>query len=228
MSVRAAAGLPAVLVLIAAAGALTAPPTRAATCADFPNQAAAQHAANTRDGDGDGIYCEALPCPCSTARAPQRPGTTSHPRPRHLGPTIRLGPVRRREGCHIHGDLPDAACTPGTRYAHATRSVICTPGYAERVRNVTRASRDAVYGAYGIVTAFDGTNGELDHLVSLELGGTNARANLWPQAAGAGAGRKDRLENALHQEVCAGTLGLRRAQRLIAGDWVAAYRARFG
>ncbi len=106
--------------------------------------------------------------------------------------------------------------------------MICTPGYAQRVRNVTQAARDAVYRAYGIVTAFDGTNGQLDHLVSLELGGTNARANLWPQAAGAGAEHKDRLEDALHREVCAGTLGLRRAQRLIAGDWVAAYRARFG
>jgi hypothetical protein len=39
----------------------------AATCADYPNQAAAQHAGETRDSDGDGIYCESLPCPCSTA-----------------------------------------------------------------------------------------------------------------------------------------------------------------
>ena len=35
-----------------------------AVCADYPNQAAAQRAADTVDGDGDGIYCEALPCPC--------------------------------------------------------------------------------------------------------------------------------------------------------------------
>lgn len=39
----------------------------AATCADYPNQAAAQLAGDTRDADGDGIYCESLPCPCSTA-----------------------------------------------------------------------------------------------------------------------------------------------------------------
>jgi hypothetical protein len=38
----------------------------AATCSDYPNQAAAQRAADTRDPDGDGIYCESLPCPCST------------------------------------------------------------------------------------------------------------------------------------------------------------------
>jgi hypothetical protein len=39
----------------------------AATCSDYPNQAAAQRAADTRDADGDGVYCESLPCPCSTA-----------------------------------------------------------------------------------------------------------------------------------------------------------------
>ena len=38
----------------------------AAVCADYPNQKAAQEAADTRDPDGDGIYCEDLPCPCST------------------------------------------------------------------------------------------------------------------------------------------------------------------
>src|SRR6185369_16989231 len=36
----------------------------ASVCADYPNQAAAQRAADTRDGDGDGIYCESMPCPC--------------------------------------------------------------------------------------------------------------------------------------------------------------------
>jgi hypothetical protein len=29
----------------------------AATCSDYPNQKAAQEAADTRDADGDGIYC---------------------------------------------------------------------------------------------------------------------------------------------------------------------------
>jgi Deoxyribonuclease NucA/NucB len=38
----------------------------AATCSEYPNQKAAQEAADTRDADGDGIYCEDLPCPCST------------------------------------------------------------------------------------------------------------------------------------------------------------------
>lgn len=52
----------------------------AATCADYPNQAAAQAGGNTRDADGDGVYCESLPCPCSTA-APTAPTTTAPPPP---------------------------------------------------------------------------------------------------------------------------------------------------
>jgi hypothetical protein len=35
-----------------------------ATCSDYSNQADAQRAKDTRDQDGDGIYCEDLPCPC--------------------------------------------------------------------------------------------------------------------------------------------------------------------
>jgi hypothetical protein len=53
---------------------------QAATCADFPNQAAAQAAANTRDADGDGIYCESLPCPCAKG-GPSQPAPTPIPTP---------------------------------------------------------------------------------------------------------------------------------------------------
>ena len=56
--------LPALLAAAAIAAAAAAPAS-ARTCSDYPNQAAAQRAADTRDADGDGIYCESLPCPCS-------------------------------------------------------------------------------------------------------------------------------------------------------------------
>lgn len=45
----------------------------AATCSSYPDQAAAQRAADTRDPDGDGIFCESLPCPCLA------PGATTAP-----------------------------------------------------------------------------------------------------------------------------------------------------
>ena len=206
-------------------------PADAATCADFPNQAAAQHAANTRDGDGDGAYCESLPCPCSRSGGGGGGPTKPSGRPSHrLGRTIPFGRVRHPGSCTLHGPLPDPACTPGTRYALVTRHDVCRPGYSSRVRNVREGTRAAVYAAYGIRSSFDGRDGELDHLVSLELGGTNARANLFPEAATPfpGAGEKDRLENELHRRVCSGALRLRTAQRQIARDWVAEYHRVFG
>jgi hypothetical protein len=52
-----------------------------AVCADYPNQAAAQRAADTRDADGDGAYCESLPCPCAGPGAPSSPPAPAAPRP---------------------------------------------------------------------------------------------------------------------------------------------------
>lgn len=63
-----------VLTLLAVTAVLLVPaPASAATCSDHSNQAEAQRAADTRDADGDGIYCESLPCPCL------KPGGTSPP-----------------------------------------------------------------------------------------------------------------------------------------------------
>ena len=53
------------VVALVLVGGVNSQPAQAATCADFANQAAAQHAHDTRDADGDGVYCESLPCPCA-------------------------------------------------------------------------------------------------------------------------------------------------------------------
>jgi hypothetical protein len=70
-----------------------------------------------------------------------------------------------------------------------------------------------------------------DHLVSLELGGDPRNPdNLWPEPwfGPWNAHVKDRLDNRLHQMVCAGEIPLREAQQAIATDWVAAYRKYVG
>jgi hypothetical protein len=219
-------------VLMTAPAPVGAPDAQAATCADYANQADAQRAADTRDANANGIYCEALACPCLKpgGSAGSSPPASAAPTDPRLGASVTLAPVRRTTGCHVRGPLPDRGCTPGARFSRVTRTQVCRPGYSKAVRNVTSSTKNAVYGAYGIRQHFNGRTGEVDHLVSLELGGSNARLNLFPEAATPrpGSHEKDRLENRLHSEVCAGTITLRAAQRVIARDWVAAYRARFG
>jgi hypothetical protein len=62
---------------------------------------------------------------------------------------------------------------------------------------------------------------EIDHIVSLELGGSNDIANLFPEKLYAHPGYriKGRLENRLHDSVCAGKLTLRAARTGIASNW---------
>jgi hypothetical protein len=62
---RARAFVVCLVVALALLATVGGQPAHAATCGDYTDQATAQHARDTRDGDGDGIYCESLPCPCA-------------------------------------------------------------------------------------------------------------------------------------------------------------------
>jgi hypothetical protein len=71
-----------------------------------------------------------------------------------------------------------------------------------------------VYAEYGIVSYTTGKY-EVDHLISLELGGSNDISNLWPEAASPQPGfhEKDKVENYLHDQVCSGVISLAQAQQ---------------
>jgi len=126
--------------------------------------------------------------------------------------------------CHANALLPDPRCTPG-QATWDTLEVVCTQR-TTNVRNVPEARKRAVLKSYG---AHRGKAGdlEIDHLVPLELGGTNSQNNLWPQPAPL-YHSKDRLENELHALVCAGEMELTQAQHDIETDWVALYVRVFG
>ena len=89
--------------------------------------------------------------------------------------------------CHYRdgGQLPDPRCTPGSIDPAVTqaniRKTICRTGYTGKVRppaeETDHFKYKVAYRAYGIPHR---KHTELDHLVSLELGGSNAAANLWP------------------------------------------------
>ncbi|HEY2895835.1 MAG TPA: hypothetical protein VGJ12_01760 [Gemmatimonadaceae bacterium] len=121
--------------------------------------------------------------------------------------------------------VPDLAKTPGDTL-EVTAADICVPGYSKKVRNVPIAVKRQVYLNYGIRKHKPGDY-EIDHLISLELGGSNSIRNLWPQSYRTSpwnAHVKDALENELHRRVCAGTIDLATAQRIIAQNWVMGYR----
>lgn len=124
--------------------------------------------------------------------------------------------------------LPDPQKTPGDTL-EVTAQDICVPGYSRKVRNVTQDEKRQAYAEYGITNHQPGEF-EVDHLISLELGGSNSLRNLWPQSFKTqpwNAHVKDALENRLHEEVCSGTMDLRQAQQMIVSDWIAAYKQVF-
>jgi len=126
-------------------------------------------------------------------------------------------------------NAPDPQLTPGATLP-VTREDICVPGYTQKVRHVPEALKRQVYAEYGIASHKAG-DFEVDHLISLELGGSNSPKNLWPQSYKTqpwNAHVKDALENRLHDDVCTNQIDLPTAQREIATDWIGAYKRRFG
>lgn len=136
------------------------------------------------------------------------------------------GVQTKTSGCQVSGPMQDTGCTPGDILPSATKSQICQPGYASSVRNVTTSTKNKVYSSYGIKSHHSGQY-EVDHLVSLELGGSNDISNLWPEAASPTPGfhEKDKVENYLHDQVCSGAISLKQAQIDIATNWLNVYRA---
>lgn len=135
--------------------------------------------------------------------------------------------------------VPSATLTPGLVETTDTAAV-CQPGYAAAHRLVSDSRKRDVYAAYGIRPAsrtlvskrglpYQQSDYEVDHRVSIELGGSNLPANLWIQSYRLprfNAWWKDALENRLHWLVCTGrTLTLVDAQAALLGDWTVAYDA---
>ncbi|HXZ57262.1 MAG TPA: hypothetical protein VEG40_06750 [Gaiellaceae bacterium] len=151
--------------------------------------------------------------PVKTASTPQTPQPRVHRRHRRAKRAARVPAI----------DLPNRRLTPGVAL-NVRAAQVCRPGYASSVRNVPESEKEAVYARYRVPHVPYAH--EVDHLVSLELGGSNDIRNLWPEpyAGRWGARTKDVLENRLHDLVCSGRLTLRFAQRIEARNWVAAYR----
>ncbi|WP_284980000.1 hypothetical protein [Arthrobacter sp. fls2-241-R2A-200] len=128
--------------------------------------------------------------------------------------------------------LPDPACTPGAVDPAVTQdnlgSTICKSGYTNTVRapsSDTDKIKALSLTQYGQTRA---SSTEYDHLISLQLGGTNAVSNLWPEPNRVGApgttNPKDAVETKLNKAVCSHKVALAAARKAIATNWVTAVK----
>ena len=127
-------------------------------------------------------------------------------------------------GCVANQILPDTECSPGAVLTTDPK-VICVSGYTKTVRNVSEATNKKVFKEYGIPYTKH-SNYEVDHIISLELGGSNDISNLYPESylIKNGARTKDIFENYLHKQICNGKMDVAEAQRQISSDWFTNYQ----
>jgi hypothetical protein len=133
--------------------------------------------------------------------------------------------------------LPNSKITPGVLNTNVTqaniKSNICKPGWTATIRppvsytnKLKEEQLKTTYSSYVKIWGDKTSAYEEDHLISLQLGGhpTDPK-NLFPQPyAGSNARKKDVVETKLKRLVCAGTLKLADAQKMIATDWASAYK----
>jgi hypothetical protein len=116
--------------------------------------------------------------------------------------------------------VPDIRLTPGAIDPAAKVEQLCTPGYTAKIRHVTAGTKRKIFAKYGLQP--DGSKYEIDHFISLEIGGLNDESNLWPQPWPE-ARKKDVVETWLHRKMCAGEISLGQAQEQIR-DWWTVYK----
>jgi hypothetical protein len=127
---------------------------------------------------------------------------------------------------------PDPKITPG-KTIEISKVKLCKDGYTHDVRFVSLKTKHQVFERYKIPWS-EHAKYEVDHFISLELGGMNDIENLWPQiyckvgnkplVSGCfGAREKDRVETNLHKRICDGKITIAKAQDIIKTDWVAEF-----
>jgi hypothetical protein len=143
---------------------------------------------------------------------------------------------------------PDPVVTPGVVNPDITQAnivdTICNPNWSTKTIRPPVSYTNKLKTQQLVVLKFKdkmAAHYEEDHFISLELGGhPRDPKNLWPERWGTpatpltargpfpshlvGTKSKDAVENALHKEVCAGTLTLDEAQQIIVTDWFKYYR----
>jgi hypothetical protein len=128
-----------------------------------------------------------------------------------------------------HAAYPNPGLTPGWINPQTSEREVCTPGFTKSVRkHFSEEEQHAVFVRYNMEHEWETNRDgyEIDHLISLELGGSNDIRNLWPQPyePKPAARQKDVVETHLKHQICKGELTMEQAQHIITTDWCAAYK----
>jgi hypothetical protein len=117
------------------------------------------------------------------------------------------------------------AHTPGATNPTITQatvtSTICQPRYVNQIKSqISKKTSTEVFAEYAIATKMR-SDYAIDHLVPLDLGGTNALTNLWPipLKGTATPQLKAVVDAAVHKSMCAGFISLATAQGLFNASW---------
>jgi hypothetical protein len=182
------------------------------------------------------LLCSLMVCLCAATatQSAQAPACPAGVKPTK---STALADQTAQENCApktSHGfAIPDPSCTPGAINPTVTLKVLRGGKFktgCERNKASSITMKNATYVQYRI-THPKGNTGknqtcELDHLVSLELGGADTVNNIWPQCGPEDAELaqrffkiKDGVENYLAVQVRDGKIDLAEAQRGIAQDW---------
>lgn len=203
--------------LTASAGVAGAPPGATALCRDRTYSFSQHHSGTCSHHGGVAGWLDGS-SPGSVATGVQ------------LGRVVLLAKRTETSHCAL-GVSPDRHCSPGATYSGLTKTVLCSSTFrTSSIRNVPVGEKHQVEAEYGLAPGSYGSTLEIDHIVSLELGGSNDIANLFPERASPAPGFhvKDKLENRLHGLVCAGSMTLHAAQLRIAANWRGLYKTVFG
>lgn len=130
--------------------------------------------------------------------------------------------------------LPDSKITPGGVDARLVADVsgkshlvggveanVCAKDFRTGPwRKVSELEKKKACAEYGITSGCPGPKWELDHLISLEIGGNDSLGNLWPQPIGEARIKDHQVEDKLPKMVCSGVMTLKEAQECVSKDWV--------
>ena len=128
---------------------------------------------------------------------------------------------------------PDPKCTPGAINPTLKLSVLKHPHFStkcERDKATSASRKQITYDWYGVDKPANNKGKkmvcELDHLISIEIGGADTIDNIWPQCGPSRVvlknryfKQKDMVEDYLAAQVRAGTMQLDDVQAGIAKNW---------